>query len=225
MEQPDLEVAVQEHSELLPEVRADEYTNGGKEHIATKNLERYSSPVPLGPQRLLEPDSPDHGGRRKRLWIVIGVVVAIVVILAAVLGGVFGSRAAASQTGGGSGKDNPSTSNTTAGSNTTTMSWSQSIRQGSSLSVTGWRKADGGVATYLLYQHPQGGIRYSKCDTSNASAGINSTCWESPASLNTDANAQTPLAASTIIYGALVCFHSPYSNLSQLVLTPSSGSN
>lgn len=213
-----LEVASQEHlryGQSLPEVRADEYVHGGKESVLVHKYPgpQYSEDPELStatwsPQGPAELSSPERTRRKKRLWLIIGGVVAVVVIIGAVLGGVLGSRAANSSSGDGSsssqsgGDPPPSASNTTAASppsNTTTPP--QSIRQGSSLSVTGWRRPDGSVETYLFYQDPKDGLRYSRCDTSRRSPGNDSTCWDAPVSFNSFAQAGTRLAASTTLFG------------------------
>lgn len=208
-----LEVAVHEYGQSLPEVRADEYVHGGKQTIlppkypiaqSSEYPEHYDSPA-QGPAELASTGQP---GRRKRLWIVIGGVIAVVVILGAVLGGVLGSRAArsssggseASQTGGGGSSQTPPPSNNTAPANTTVPA-PQSIRAGSGLSVTGWRKPSGGIETYLFFQDPKDGLRYSRCDTSNRTPGNDSACWEAPVSVNSYATAGTRLAASIALWG------------------------
>ncbi|KAK3902947.1 hypothetical protein C8A05DRAFT_33333 [Staphylotrichum tortipilum] len=208
-----LEVAVQEYDHSLPEVRADEYILGGKETIlppkypiaqSSEYPEYYASPS-QGPAELASTGPP---GRRKRLWFVIGGVIAVVVILGAVLGGVLGSRAAkssagsseATQTGGGGNPNPPPAGNNTAPANTTAAA-PQSIRAGSGLSVTGWRKPSGGVEPYLFYQDPKDGLRYSRCDTSKRTLGNDSACWEAPVSFNSFATAGTRLAASTALWG------------------------
>ncbi|KAK4237605.1 hypothetical protein C8A03DRAFT_34407 [Achaetomium macrosporum] len=214
-----LEVAAQEHlpyGQSLPEVRADEYTNDGKiltpvvaKYPDQPDPEFYSTPGPNGPQGSSK--LREGWRKRKRLWLVLISVGAVVVILAIVLGAVLGSRATrssstdsapASQTASSdsSNNNNSNSNNTTSGSNTTTTAKPQSIRQGSSLSVTGWRKPDGNVETYLFYQDPQDGLRYSKCDTSHRTPGNDSSCWEAPVSFNSYAKAGTPLAASTILW-------------------------
>ncbi|KAK4098890.1 hypothetical protein N658DRAFT_430994 [Parathielavia hyrcaniae] len=188
----------------------------------------FPGPPPYPPHHDAPPAEPAElakaqASRKKRLWLIIGGVIAVVVILAAVLGGVFGSRAAnssassQSQSGtnsgdsGGSGDpgdsggsdQNPSTTgnttDTTTSSNNSTST--PSIRQGSGLSVTGWRKPDGSVETYLFHQDPGNGLRYSRCDTSRRLSGNDSACWESPVSFGSLAHAGTRLAASTILSG------------------------
>jgi hypothetical protein len=221
-DQHGLQLASQEYlGHSLPEVRADEYVHGGKESIINKYPapqyseypEHYYSPAPP-PEPGLEPAELGAGStvRRKRLWLIIGGVIALVVILGAVLGGVLGSRAAKSSAAasssassspdtGGNGGQNPSSSTTTASTPSSTATGPQSIRQGSGLSITGWRKPDGSAETYLFYQDPQDGLRFSRCETSRRSPGNDSTCWASPVGFNSYARSGTPLAASTVLWG------------------------
>ncbi len=211
-----LEVATQEHlGHSLPEVRTDEYVRGGKESIIYKYPgpqysddpeHHYTYPPPSEPVEL----AAEQTGRKRRLWWIIGGAIAVIVVLGAVLGGVLGSRAArssgdASSSGASSSSDtggNPSPSSTTSASTpSSTATRPQSIRQGSGLSITGWRKPDGNVETYLFYQDPQDGLRFSRCDASRRSAGNDSTCWASPVGFNSYAKAGTHLAASTVLWG------------------------
>ncbi|KAK4120276.1 hypothetical protein N657DRAFT_625561 [Parathielavia appendiculata] len=210
-----LEVAAQErcgYGQSLPEVRPGEYLEAGKE-VTTPYSDYpehspFSGPPPYPPHGPPAEPAGAQATRKKRLWLVIGGVIAVVVVLAAVLGGVLGSRAAnssaASQTGADSGDSaqNPSTAgNTTDRTSGSNSTGTQLIRQGSGLSVTGWRKPDGGVETYLFYQDSANGLRYSRCDTSRRSTGNESACWEPPISFNSVAQMGTRLAASTIIWG------------------------
>ncbi len=190
-QQPGLEAVVPDQSEFLPEVRADQNAAGGKEYIPTQYPKDFSSTVPTGLQPLHEPAPPAQGGRSRRFWIVVGAAVAIVVIIAAVLGGVLGTKR-----GGDSGNNNSS--------NNATISPGppQTIRQGSKLSITGLRKPDRSLVTYLIYQDQNDSLWYSKCDSGTPRAGIdNTTCWQAPVNLGTKGYAETALAASTIIWG------------------------
>ncbi|KAK4039387.1 hypothetical protein C8A01DRAFT_36598 [Parachaetomium inaequale] len=218
---PGLEAVVDRHSQTLPEVRPDHSSKEAAASAYASYPEHYKSPVSDPLLVPAAPGTPDHGGRKKRLWLIVGGVVAVVVILAAVLGGVLGSRAAsssgessASQTGessrgsgdsgdagnsGNSGNSGDAGDASNTGSNTTARP--QSIRQGSGLSVAGWRKPDGSAETYLFFQDPEDGLRFSRCDTSLRSPGNDSTCWASPVSFNAYATAGTPLGASTILWG------------------------
>lgn len=217
--QPGLEVApAQEHGHSFPEVRTNEFALDGKEPIITKypytSVPTYPEPYYHSPEEhhaVAEPAPSEQKPRRRPLWLVVGIVAAVVVILAAVLGGVLGSRAAksssssagpsASSDNGNNSSPGPAPSNSTGSSNTTTTTPPLPVRKGSSLAITGWRKSDGSVASYLFYQDPQDGLRYSKCDTSHRTPGNDSSCWESPVSFNSFPDADTPLAASTIIWG------------------------
>jgi hypothetical protein len=214
-----LEVLHDRYSRALPEATTPSGTSPA--YAAYEQYPEHFKPSVENP----DPGAPDDKQRKKRLWLIVGGVIAIVVILAAVLGGVLGSKAAneitsesgdsgssgeneggnsggssgGSSGGGNSGETGTSgdTGNTT--NNTTTRP--QSIRQGSALSVTGWRKPDGSVETYLLFQDTKDGLQFSWCDTSLRSPGNESTCWASPVSLHKYAEPGTPLATSTILWG------------------------
>ncbi|KAL2130594.1 hypothetical protein VTI74DRAFT_6206 [Chaetomium olivicolor] len=209
--QPGLEVAAHEpphHVHPFPEVRADEYSNGGKEPVFigySDDPEHYYVPAGAHPHGPSEVASQSKAKRKKRLWIIIGVTIAIVVIVAAVLGGVLGGRAAkssgeptASQTGG-NGNQNNTGNRTDTPSNTTTGPLF--IRQGSSLSVTGWRRPEGSVETFLFYQDQHNALRYSRCDTNLRTPGNDSSCWQETVTFNSFANASARLAASTLLWG------------------------
>ncbi|KAL2166164.1 hypothetical protein VTG60DRAFT_3170 [Thermothelomyces hinnuleus] len=220
-EQPGLEVV--QHADLevftpksltsdqsLLQVRPDEYHRDAKEPTST-----LYAHTPYSEHSPLPAPYPEKGKPRKRLWWrIVGAVVAVLVILAAVLGGVLGSRAvrassgdssSASGTGGDSGGGGSAGSDGEASSTVETPSDTaqppQFIRQGSGLSVTGWRMPDGNVEMYLFYQDPQNGLRYSRCDTSRRTPGNDSACWGAPVSFNSSARAGTRLAASTALWG------------------------
>ena len=180
--------------------------------------EHYTPVAPYPPYEAVEAGATQQKPRRKRLWIVIGFLAAAVVILAAVLGGVLGSRAAnssgddaAAQTGGGSGEEagtgnaNKGPPDSTATGDTpspTATDPPPAIRQGSGLSATGWRRPDGSVETFLFYQDPQNGLRYSRCDTADRSPGNESTGWGPPISFGGDfAKPGTRLGGTTFVYG------------------------
>ncbi|KAK4034580.1 hypothetical protein C8A01DRAFT_38933 [Parachaetomium inaequale] len=199
-EQPGLEVvpSVHGHGQSLPEVRADEYANSSKEAVITNSSHLVhdallTSQHPPGQPELA---SPRQRQQNRRLWIYIGSAVAVLVILGATLGGVYGSRAASAASGSGT----TTTSNATSSGSNTTTTGPQPIRPGSSLSVAGWRKPDNNLQTYLFYQDPQNMLKYSRYDTSSCSAGNDSSCWELPQDIML-ADAGTPLAASTILWG------------------------
>lgn len=216
MEQPGLEAvsqpgleAIVPNDQSLPEFSPSYFPSD--KQTATTAYKSHASELPL---QQTESGAPEHRGRRKRLWLIVGGVVAVIVILAAVLGGVLGSRAANSSSGASSasqtGADGGDLGNAdTPPGDTTTRP--QSIRQGSALSVTGWRKPDGSAETYLFFQDPQNGLRYTRCDTSHRSPGNDSTCWASPFSFNSHAKAGTRLGASTILWGDIYQVSLPYS--------------
>lgn len=209
---PGLEVVPGEHTQYghhFPESR--EGVNYDGKEIATSTVVH---PDPYGPPQppLYELPTPEKPARKRRLWLVGGAVAAVIIIIGAVLGGVLGSRAAGSssgesavsQSGGGANPaSTPSGNGTgnTSPSNTATAR-PESIRQGSALSVTGWRRSDGGAEMHLFFQDPQDGLRYSRCDTSRRIDGSDS-CWEAPISFHSFAKPDTRLGASTLLFGDL----------------------
>jgi hypothetical protein len=210
--QPDLEVILP-YDQLLPKV-SPSYFHSDEQTATTA----YKSYVPESFLQQTESGAPGHRGRRKRSWLVVGGVVAVIVILAAVLGGVLGSRAANSSSGdssasqtGADGGDGGNADTPPGDTTSTTTTRPQSIRQGSGLSVTGWRKPDGSAETYLFFQDPQDGLRYTRCDTSRRSPGNDSTCWASPFSFKSHAKAGARLGASTILWGDMYQVSLPYS--------------
>jgi hypothetical protein len=222
-DQPDLEVTRQEHllyGHSLPEVRGGEYLHSTKEAITpayaySVNPEHYELPVSHDSH---PPSTPAAGSGKRRLRLIIGGVIGVLVILGAVLGGVLGSRAAnspsadLSESSGSSGDADNLADNTAPGStppvstapgstppdNTTN---STPIRQGSGLAVTGWRKQDGSVETYLFFQDQTDGLQYIRCDGSHRSSDKDSTCWALPVNVNSYAKPGSRLAASAIIWG------------------------
>ncbi|GAB1316890.1 Fucose-specific lectin [Madurella fahalii] len=195
------------YGHLLPETREGSNYDG-KEITTVVYPGSYAPPQPL----LSELPAQEQPARKRRLWLVFGGVIAALVIVGAVLGGVLGSRAArsssgeseASQSGGsanptstpsGGGTGNPPPSNTTTAR-------PESVRQGSALSVTGWRRSDGGAEMHLFFQDPQDGLRYSRCDTSRRTEA-NGSCWDAPVSFHSFAKPDTRLAASTLLFGDL----------------------
>ncbi|KAH6845808.1 hypothetical protein B0I37DRAFT_192402 [Chaetomium sp. MPI-CAGE-AT-0009] len=211
-----LEAVSDRYSRSLPEVPAN-YLNPSRQAAAASSAPAYAEyggypehfKTPVSDPRLA-PTGPGGPGRKQRFWLIVGGVIAVVVILAAVLGGVLGSRAAnsssaaqpTSQAGdpGGSGEDSGDSGNA-GNTEINSTARPQLIRQGSGLSVAGWRKPDGSAQTYLVFQDWQGGLRFSKCDTSLRSPSNDSTCWGSSVSFHSYARAGTRLAVSTILWG------------------------
>jgi hypothetical protein len=173
----------------------------------------HYTPVPrYPPYEAADLAATQQKPRRKWLWVAIGLLAAVI-ILGAVLGGVLGSRAAnsssgdeaAGQTGGDSGESAGAGASSTATGDApspTTTNPPPPIRQGSALSATGWRRPDGSVETFLFYQDPQDGLRYSRCDTNDRSQGNESTGWGPPISVGGDfVKPGTRLGGTTFVYG------------------------
>ncbi|KAK1750419.1 hypothetical protein QBC47DRAFT_120912 [Echria macrotheca] len=165
------------------EVRDNLY-HDAKELVIPKYPETYTGESPVSslppPPHSEYHAPPDARPRRKRMWIIIGGLIALVVVLAAVLGGVFGSRAAKSASDSDSAAKNgtaspDATAGPSPGSNSTTSPL-KNVRQGSALTVAGWRKPDGNIEKYLFYQDPTDGLRYSRCNSTQPLAGQDS-CW------------------------------------------------
>ncbi|KAK4246063.1 hypothetical protein C7999DRAFT_15765 [Corynascus novoguineensis] len=215
---PDLEVATPYGLvpiSSLPQVQPHEYLppHDSKEAASTAyGYTSYSDEHNASPA----PYPNEDGGlekKKKRLrWIIIGGVVAVVIIVAAVVGGVVGSRNSSGAQS--SGANSPLSTGTNAGAPNDgvpagedsrppvdTLEPPELIRPGSGLSVTGWRMPDGNVETYLFFQDPQDGLRYSRCDTSRRVTGNDSACWAEPVSIPASAKAGTRLAASTALWG------------------------
>ncbi|KAK3681572.1 hypothetical protein B0T22DRAFT_298541 [Podospora appendiculata] len=144
------------------------------------------------------------GLSRKRLWLIVGALLFVLVVVGAVVGGVLGSRAAANKSTSTSESQSTATPTTTASSPsspTTTPVTLQTIRQGSALSVTGWRKTTG-VEISLFYQDRQNGLRRSKYDTSLRTFSANESFWGASTSLTAGQPiAGTTLGASTLLFG------------------------
>ncbi|KAK5655087.1 hypothetical protein OQA88_5986 [Cercophora sp. LCS_1] len=207
-EQPWLEARTFYESDAKEAVLVSKYSPD-PEYAYPKQLPMPPTDTASAPELVTE----QKAGRRKRTLLIVGILVALAVILAAVLGGVLGSRAGASTSPGGSqegsrdgGSDSNAPTTTGAGSTKPSASTSarpQTIRQGSSLSVTGWRNVEGVVEKYLFFQDPQDGLRYTHCK--GAKSG-NADCWEPPVSFNSFAKPDARLSASILIYGTR---HSP----------------
>ncbi|KAK3331805.1 hypothetical protein B0T19DRAFT_86885 [Cercophora scortea] len=147
------------------------------------------------------------GVSRKRVWLIAGVLLSVLVVVGAVVGGVVGSRAAANKSASTSDpSQSTATPTTTASSPTstsTTLVTLQSIRQGSALSVTGWRKSTG-VEISLFYQDRQNGLRRSKYDTSIRTFSANESFWGASTSLTVaQPISGTTLGASTLLFGTV----------------------
>lgn len=156
----------------------------GKEAIPTTNYTQVANventPEPI-PKR-----------RRRCLWLIAGGITLLVVILSAVLGGVLSGRTA-----------KPSVHEQKAPFPTAT---SQTIRQGSPLAVTGWRKSNG-VEIFLFYQDVNSNVRRSRYEGVPTSSTLGNTSWHAPEKYNSFATSRSRLAGSIIQYGTgtVVC--------------------
>lgn len=137
---------------------------------------------------------PSH---RRRMWYISGGVAAVLcVILVAVLTGVFVSKANHKQSSTGSvGTTSPTSANSTSNSSTITLS---QIRQGSDLTVAGWR-TDAGIQLFLYYQDINGTLRYSEYDSGRGSFTTNNSYWEESETIVSVAG-NTSVAAGMIVW-------------------------
>ncbi|KAL0939748.1 uncharacterized protein CTRU02_206358 [Colletotrichum truncatum] len=161
-EQPGLEVTPQEqleHSEEWSRLQvasspSEYYQNNGKEVVSgycTNDKITVVTDYAELPQneRAVSPTK-----RRKPIRYIVGVTLFILVVIGAALGGLIASR---KKTHDNSDEEKPASTPTSTPSTNTTQK-QQSIRQGSPLTVTGWRKHDG-VEIYLYYQDYNNEIR------------------------------------------------------------------
>ncbi|KXH61171.1 hypothetical protein CNYM01_05628 [Colletotrichum nymphaeae SA-01] len=160
------------------------FDDTGKEAIPTTNYTQIAN--------VEDPPDAKPKRSRRRLWLTAGGVTLLIVILSVVLAGVFGSRAAktssADQTGA---SPSPSPS---------PIATSQTIRQGSSLSVTGWRKSSG-VEIFLFYQDVNNYVRCSRYEEVPTSSTLGNTSWHAPVRYNSFATSKSRLAGTTIQFG------------------------
>lgn len=116
------------------------------------------------------------GKPRRRIKLIFVVSVLTLVITAAILGGVVGSR-----TAGGSTNTSPSASPSASPSPTnppnTTTDTPSLIKQNSGLSVTAWRKSQGGLQILLYYQSLDGTLRWSTYDDPQNESTYSSSDW------------------------------------------------
>ncbi|KAM7207019.1 hypothetical protein V8F33_000118 [Rhypophila sp. PSN 637] len=204
-EQPGLEVAYRQHVQPSLEVwKGPDPDSPDKEAVPhyDKDAVRYHQTQYVSAPEVLDTTPKKKPASRKRLFWIIGTLVVLMVILAAVLGGVLGSKAskstspAATEAGpkpaegpGTGGKGDSTNSNSTS----TDIPRPKTLRQGSSLSVTGWRNMDGHVEKYLTFQTPQDELRLMK------SHGVNDS-WEAPMSVNAYPKPDTKITATIIIF-------------------------
>lgn len=155
--------------------------------------------------------------KRRRFWFIAGAII-IVVILAAVLGGVLGSRAGRSSGSSLNGKDGGSGSSSPTGKDggnataepptPTSTAVLKSIRQGSSLSATGWIGPSGANELLLFYQGRDSAFRHSQYD-------FGSSAWGLPSTFNVSLNAGTQMAAGILLWNGI-------DTVSSLLFVPSS---
>lgn len=121
-------------------------------------------------------------------------------VAAAVIGGILGSKAAkASQVDDAlpASEASPTIRPTpTDATNKTTKS--QSIRQGSPLTVTGWSQS-GGVELFLFHQDDEYQVHRSTYDTTKTS---DNSSWQTPDKFNSSADVSALLGATIIQYDA-----------------------
>ncbi|KXH32347.1 hypothetical protein CSIM01_05769 [Colletotrichum simmondsii] len=206
-EQPGLEVVSHEQEKFARtedptwsglQVSNHSYYESGKEAVSDHNdTDKIHIISGQGEVGELESEQPK---RRKRLWLIIGGIIFFLVVAAAVIGGILGSKATkAAQVSDSlptSVASPTSTPTPTDASNTTTKS--QSIRQGSPLTVTGWSQS-GGVELFLFYQDDDYQVHRSTYDTTKTSGN---SSWQTPDKFNSSADASARLGATIIQYDA-----------------------
>ncbi|WYZ34070.1 hypothetical protein EsH8_I_000346 [Colletotrichum jinshuiense] len=198
-EQPGLEAVPQEqlrHSEGwsgLEVSNQPQYYDAGKEAVHYgHDTDKIPAIVNYGDPE--QPSPPER--RRKRLWFILGGIALALIIIGAVVGGVLGSRASQADEPKPTEESTPeSTPSPTPSANTTK---SQSLRQGSSLTVAGWQNS-GGAELFLFYQDYEHQIWRSRCDASGLSSNQSSS-WETPTKFNSFASEGSRLGATIIQY-------------------------
>ncbi|KAM7209075.1 hypothetical protein V8F20_000684 [Naviculisporaceae sp. PSN 640] len=201
-QQPGMQVAYESGLEHW-----DEFYAGGKEATTPDHSHYHSGSGSDAPELVTSETRPQgKSAKRKRILWIIGALVALIVILAAILGGVLGSRAGKSNptttrentkpTGDGTDSDSSPTVSPTSKTETN-ISGSKTMRQGSSLAVTGWRNADGVIEKYLFFQSPQDDLYMMEWKQSKP--GSDGT-WKAPVSFNASAEPDTRLSVSLIVY-------------------------
>lgn len=208
---------VPHHAQPWLEVQHDQY-DASKELALPKYPETYNgvispqsqypdTPVVIpNPPTEWEPDSQTE--RKRRLRIIIGaVLIIVVVIIGAVLGGVLGSRASRSGAESGSvssseGENGGSSSGSGSGTNSGSASPSRpkTVRQGTTLTIGGWRKPSGDVELWLFYQDPEGGLRYSRCNSTSRPLEGQKSCWGPPVSFFSNARAPAQLGVGLLVF-------------------------
>ncbi|KAF6799601.1 hypothetical protein CSOJ01_12378, partial [Colletotrichum sojae] len=214
-EQAGLEVVPQEQLKHSPEWSAPqvikrpmEYHHYDGKEVVQQDWNSHKIPVAELPHSNFEEKPPTTDRRRKRMWYIIGGVIFLFIAAAAIVGGILGSKAikasqvdspgaAAGETGEPQPTQAPSSPSPTQVANTTTKL--QSMRQGSSLAVTGWRKP-GGTEILLFYQDDDNEVRRSRYDDTQASTSENKS-WQAPIKYNSFAGESSSLAGTVIQYG------------------------
>ncbi|KAK4220137.1 hypothetical protein QBC37DRAFT_381845 [Rhypophila decipiens] len=208
-EQPGLEVAYRNVQPSLEVWKGPDLDSPDKEAVPhyDKEAVRYHQTQYGSAPEVLDTTPKKKSTSRKRLLWIIGTLVVLMVILAAVLGGVLGSKASKSTSpavteagpkpAGGPGTGGAGTggagNSTNSNSTSTDIPRPKTLRQGSSLSVTGWRNMDGHVEKYLTFQTPQDELRLMK------SPGVNGS-WEAPMSFNAYPKPDTKITATILMF-------------------------
>ena len=142
--------------------------------------------------------------RRKRVWLLLGALGLILIVVSIALGAILtnkDSNIVPSDQPETSTRPGPPTPSSPSPSVMPTNSL-QSIRPGSALSVTGWRKSDGAVGMMLFYQGPDDELRASRYDSSSSASSSSSSLWGPSSKLMLDATGKenTRLAGTAIQY-------------------------
>lgn len=161
-------------------------------------------------------NQPDATTKRP-LWqsrkaLLAAAVALVLVIVAAVVGGVIGSRKSEGVTKGtqsSTSSSNSSPSNVTVDNTTpTTITTLNSIKQGSNLAVTAWRKGEG-LQIFLYYQTQNGTFRSSTFDSTQASFTYNGSYWDNSTEVVMDSAADAP-ANGTSLATAMLLWDTTY---------------
>ncbi|KAK2004020.1 hypothetical protein LX36DRAFT_666072 [Colletotrichum falcatum] len=208
-EQPGLEAVPQGHEQDhwsgLQVVNNNNHNcnhHDGNKEVIYRNKEHEKIPViaseaEFGPAAQKSP-SGSAAARRKRLWLLVGAGV-LLVIMAAVVGGIVGSKMAVAAERRKSQEESRPTMTASAAPTSTptanaTVAKAQAIRQGSSLTASGWWK-NNGSELFLFYQGDDNKIRRSVRDSTSSDPS-----WRDPEEIDSFASENSRLAGSTIVF-------------------------
>ncbi|KAM0280998.1 hypothetical protein ACHAQH_003727 [Verticillium albo-atrum] len=193
--QPGLEVVhAQQYSEL---------------QVVADSFRHHADPAPKYYEEVKTDSSistKENSRKQRRVWLWVTLsCTCLLVIAGAVVGGILGSKAARASTSGEAQKNEdgqdvtPTSSQGEAPSATGTGETRslENIRQGSTLSATGWRKSNG-AEILLFYQGPDDTARFSRYDSNRASFAMNDSYWDIPNRFTTEADETARLSGTMI---------------------------